>query len=372
MLIQLKAKNFKCFRDEVFLNFQAGSDNIVYDEDLTSHVRNIQDTSFTKGSIIFGANGSGKSALIQPLGYLKTFLQLPSNFWLHCHSLSFKDKKEDTSIEVTLFIEYIFYTYGFSFNKERITREYLFKFKANSSDSFNIFEKSWDTELNQYNTTGYNEQLTNFIKHTSIESFSSILSSYREDEEIKNIYSFLTSKIYEFKEVELNNSYIEVNNQLLIDSEFKHFCEDILSGIDLRGLYSTLNSSDETILLPSTGEKKIFALLYKFYQVFTCEDYVLILDEGIECLHPKILKKIISYLLCEGRGQLILVSNNLHLFDINLFKVEEIWLVDKFSDGHSELSNLYQFRKTVKEIISKRYSLEKAYFKGRFGGIPYC
>lgn len=378
MLIQLKLENFKCFRDEVYLTFLKGNTDISYNEDLSSHVRIIQDTLLNKGGIILGANGSGKSALIQPLWYLKKFLQLPFDIRRYQSNMPFMGSEKDTLIEVVIYFEGLFYQYGFSLNSTRITKEYLLK-SATLNDSFElIFDKNWDIEKEDYTLTGNSAPLIQFMGEGKVNNYNSVLASYGEDIEIKSVYRFLTSSyIYEFKETELYHNCLKTSNQLLFDAEFKDFCGDLISTIDLHPLSSIIDSVDSYELdrklsVLSYGEKIIFGILYRLYLVYTSEDYTLILDDGISSLHPKVLKKILSFLLCEGKGQIILVSNNSNLFDIDLFKVEEIWLVDKFYDGHAKLSNLYQYRKRVKEIIDHGYSLEKAYLKGHFGGIPYC
>ena len=64
------------------------------------------------------------------------------------------------------------------------------------------------------------------------------------------------------------------------------------------------------------------------------------------------------------KGQLIVTSHNLFLFDNNIFEPQQIYIVNKKEDLTSELHSLSEFK-----IRSEKENLYHDFLKGRYGGI---
>ena len=91
----------------------------------------------------------------------------------------------------------------------------------------------------------------------------------------------------------------------------------------------------------------------------------LLIDEIEDSLHPKIVEYIIELFNASSKAQLIFSTHNTNLLDLDKFRKDQIWFVNKKDDGGSDLYSLYDysdFRDTM--------DLEKAYLQGRFDSIP--
>lgn len=99
---------------------------------------------------------------------------------------------------------------------------------------------------------------------------------------------------------------------------------------------------------------------------------VLVVDELGASLHPQLSRLIIDWFedpeINTTGAQLIFTSHDMTLLDAgrgNREKWEQVWFVEKGSDGASELFNLADFP------LQKGSNIVKQYLEGRFGGVPY-
>ena len=99
---------------------------------------------------------------------------------------------------------------------------------------------------------------------------------------------------------------------------------------------------------------------------------VLVVDELGSSLHPQLSHLIIDWFedpsVNTSGAQLIFTSHDMTLLDAgrgDRGKREQVWFVEKDSDGVSELFNLADFP------LQKGSNIVKQYLEGRFGGVPY-
>lgn len=114
----------------------------------------------------------------------------------------------------------------------------------------------------------------------------------------------------------------------------------------------------------SDGTKKLFFMLLTILDILR-NNKTLLVDEIEDSLHPKIVDYIIKLFNASDSAQLIFSTHNTNLLDLNKFRKDQIWFVNKTIDGYSDLYSLYDysdFRDTM--------DLEKAYLQGRFDSIP--
>lgn len=127
-----------------------------------------------------------------------------------------------------------------------------------------------------------------------------------------------------------------------------------------------LRSSDE-----STGTMAWIALGTAVIKALR-EGQVLVVDELGSSLHPQLSRLIIDWFedpITNATGaQLIFTSHDMTLLDSgrgSREKREQVWFVEKNSDGASELFNLADFP------LQRGSNIVKQYLEGRFGGVPY-
>ena len=127
-----------------------------------------------------------------------------------------------------------------------------------------------------------------------------------------------------------------------------------------------LRSSDE-----STGTMAWLALGTAVVNALR-KGCVLVVDELGSSLHPQLSRLIIDWFddpeVNTTGAQLIFTSHDMTLLDAgrgSRAKREQVWFVEKGSNGASELFNLDDF------TLQKGSNIVKQYLEGQFGGVPY-
>lgn len=99
---------------------------------------------------------------------------------------------------------------------------------------------------------------------------------------------------------------------------------------------------------------------------------VLVVDELGSSLHPQLSRLIIDWFddpeVNTTGAQLVFTSHDMTLLDAgrgSRAKREQVWFVEKDSNGASELFNLDDF------TLQKGSNIVKQYLEGQFGGVPY-
>ena len=98
------------------------------------------------------------------------------------------------------------------------------------------------------------------------------------------------------------------------------------------------------------------------------EEVTVIIDEIDQSLHPTLLYTFMKKIMHDKniKGQFIFTTHESILLDLNIFRQDEIWFVEK--DKKKNSSNLYSL-----SDFKPRHDLDiqKGYLRGRFGAIPF-
>lgn len=96
-------------------------------------------------------------------------------------------------------------------------------------------------------------------------------------------------------------------------------------------------------------------------------DTVFFVDEIDRSMHPMLSQKILEYYfnyLSNSRDtQLIFTTHESNLLNLDLIRADEVWFVEKSSDGSSHLTSLAEYK--------PRQDIRKGYLQGRYGAIPF-
>ena len=99
------------------------------------------------------------------------------------------------------------------------------------------------------------------------------------------------------------------------------------------------------------------------------QSYVFVIDELDRSLHTKLSRRLIEkhLELVQGgaRHQLIFTTHDVMLLDADLLRKDEIWLVDRYEDGTSEMTAFVEYNEAEAET-----NIRKSYLQGRIGGVP--
>lgn len=117
----------------------------------------------------------------------------------------------------------------------------------------------------------------------------------------------------------------------------------------------------------SDGTQRLFDLIPALMELLSGER-VFVIDELDRSLHPHLSYKILELFLNnkqEQSSQLIATTHESNLLDLNLLRRDEIWFIEKNTDGTSTAYSLEEFAPRYDKDIRKGYLL------GRFGAIPF-
>jgi AAA15 family ATPase/GTPase len=140
MLTKISVENFKSFETPVELSMVSSS-KIQGNSD---HKISIGSLTLLKNTVIYGANASGKTNLIDFFRFFKSTLEIGLPVWssrFFCKNHKENETKE-SSFELQFSIENMFYAYGFKavLSERKITGEWLYRLYQNGSSKL-IFER---------------------------------------------------------------------------------------------------------------------------------------------------------------------------------------------------------------------------------------
>lgn len=117
----------------------------------------------------------------------------------------------------------------------------------------------------------------------------------------------------------------------------------------------------------SEGTQRLLDLMSLLFNTDKNRNYIFVIDELDRSLHPQLTMHFIKTYLNlakEENIQLIISTHESHLFNLDILRQDEIFLVEI---NNENASILYPFDR-FKERFDKK--TEKAYLDGRYGGVP--
>lgn len=103
------------------------------------------------------------------------------------------------------------------------------------------------------------------------------------------------------------------------------------------------------------------------FQDVTSKGKVFVIDEIERSIHPLLIKELIQKFSHDetSKGQLIFSTHESNLLDLDIFRQDEVWFVEKDRNGSTDLYPLSEF----KEHHTK--NIRRGYLDGRYGAIPF-
>lgn len=399
MLLQFKVKNHKCFYDEAILDLVA-----------TQEKRHINETIDVNGNKILplieinGANASGKTSLLEAMQFMFETITLSNKIDiskdLPTVPFAFSDKarKENSEYEISIALNDYEYRYGFSMNKNGFDEEWLYKKKfslntkatqkivferikekINFGSSFENYKKTW--ELFGENT-GVNTNKLLILSNVALKEENGLF---------RDIYNYISKfcfKIDNILKQQVSINILTENN--LLYKKFQKIINEFdpcLLGIEIdelndesgnktyrvSGVHKNIDTKNKEILIPLHGESdgtiKIFNIMPTILRNLETGG-LLCIDELDVKLHPLLFKKIVNMYkdknINKHNAQLIYTSHSTFLFDSNILRRDQIYLVEKDLQGKSNLYSLSAFKNLRCDA-----DYEQKYITGQFGAIPY-
>lgn len=388
MLIQFNVKNYASFKNKICFDMTAVNS---YKE----HVYNLYDLGkskkYNKVSVIYGANGSGKSNFAKAFSCFQQIIRESNDnkdnndvgVLNNCYNpFTFTPKQDETEFEIVIIENNIEYRYGYSFNKDEIKSEWLYKRSINNGKQSIIFER-----LDNVFEFPMKSIKNKYYKYRNgIATDVLILSFFNRLNEkgiFKTVYEAICCiLVYDFEcdSILKDKWLVEKLFKHIPNNEFLNFLESIdadIKGVEylenednkekidiiIKHVDKTNNSYSTPINNESDGTKKIICI-YGFIRLAINNGKCVIIDELNNRLHPLLSKIVIDmFHKQDNKAQLIYTTHDTALLDKNIFRRDQIWFTEKI-DSCSELYSLAEFK------IRNDSSFAKSYLAGEYGAIP--
>ena len=403
MVLEIRLSNFFSIKDEITLDFRAGSTKSQKARSLARNTFKFEDIDVLKTIAIYGANASGKSNIIKAIRFCNALV-----FESHLHNentrYNFKRFKFEgwTNKPSAYLIKFVLddteYDYSFSLMKDEISTESLYYYprgrkakiferderkgkSKNKIYSFgqSVIKRPMDVAENTSAKTLYISRasqmdreipkavfryfhetfILSYLRYSA--AYASVLIEKHKEQLLKGL-QLADSDIVDFKAKKISKKGKNVRADFVSDEAF---IEDVnLDELEIITYHSPLPDTPFDFSEESAGTRKLFFILLMVLDIIK-NNKILLIDEIEASLHPKIIEYIIDIFHNSKRSQLIFATHTTSLLDLNKLRKDQVWFLNKLKDGATDLYSLYDysdFRDTM--------DLEKAYLQGRFDAVP--
>ena len=413
MILSFSVENYKSIRDKATISFEAAADRT----DESIHTTLFGNTRILRVAALYGANASGKTNMLDALGFLRCFVvdsptsikpNDPTGFIPFAFDPHYKNS--DGTFNINFIISQIKYEYTLSLNSRLITSEKLFY--SPKGQPKRIFERSINNDETNYSYKyGRDSAVSKEIIKTARKNIPLISSIVQliDNDKFKKVYDWfeeslspvfvsassglslitmriinesykLKDKIVEIlqssdfgsiKDIELISEAIPQDIIRTLPNKLKEGIEERFGDFAAKKVMMKHEFGESSGKIPledeSEGTKRFFDLS-GLLVLSLSEPLGIIIDEIESSLHPELLEQVLSLFLNYGRreSQLIFTTHNAWLMDSGLLRRDEIWLTEKDSDtGASRYHCLSDIRGT-----RSNESFARKYLAGKFGAIP--
>ncbi len=391
MLCQFSFRNFKSYKGETTLDFQAAmlpefKDTLITDE---------KAVDLLPVSVVYGPNGGGKSNLLMALSCVISTVVKP------VHELEKNRQKfilqqkvdaipflfdetscnEPTEFRLFFRIDKNEYCYYISLKHDEVISESLYRKAITGKKPAMIFERETEGITLGYSVskksmnTSVNPKMP-YLSFLAINYDISVISEVMTWFESCIIRSYanpmIEHQIMLAKDAPYKNQFIQALNDMDIDITDYRYDEENHQLFMKRTLQSheyELSFSNE-----SDGTKKLIAALPVILFALR-EGRMVIIDELDAKLHPKLLRYVISLFknkeINKYGAQLLFTSHDMYTLKNTVFRRDEIWFAAENEAHESEIYSLHEIRGEDNDRVKNTAAYDKQYLEGRYGADPY-
>lgn len=354
-------------------------------------------------AVIYGANASGKSNIIKVCDFIKSFItNTPLNKAEQIKIVPFllnkTSQKQASEFSVSFYVmdgeKAVRYVYSVLLDTTRIVRESLIYYPGQQPAA--IFERSTENNVSSIKfgqklkvSTAAKEEITlKCLPNMSV--FAAYMQVNTHIVEMETALQYLAKQMMPaIVPTSSLNLYAE---EAIKEEEAKAYILRYLQEADFN--ISNISSKEQETkkgvvnytvyqhkvssgrgdndyyefpeLFESDGTIRTFGLASQI-QKNIVSDAFLAVDEIESSLHPKLIEYIIERFLKESeQAQLLLTTHYDGLLgEEDLLRKDNIWFIEKNTDGASVLYSLTDFTG-----LNRINSLQKAYKFGKFGAVP--
>ncbi len=399
MIVNFSVENFRSTRDRITLSFEATKSKDLEEYYVVTPVKGLR---LLKMGIIYGANASGKTTVLQSLDFLRTLAVNPLmkktdelSYEPFLFDTTSRDKNTFFSLE---FVQNgIRYLYELELNKYSILNESLFWFNPNKAL---VYKRTTDTakqltDIRFGSKIKISKESVLMLKGNTLWNNTVIggyLKTNFESEELQNVLNWFDKRLKPLVEPrtrlvpliseEIDKGVIDKKNLVKILQKADFGISDIV----IKKLSVNENSTaSETIkiLLQHSVKHTAYVLsiedesagTIRYYglsgilSIIINERSILPIDELESSLHPDLIKHfILTFLVNSKHSQLIATTHHRELLmEKDILRDDVIWFTEKRDDSSTDLFSLADFDSSV---IRKTSSFYNAYKIGKLGAVP--
>lgn len=427
MLIEFSVENHRAFREKQTFSMVASA---ATERAGPEHVSS---TGFSavpfvlREACLFGANGSGKSSLIEALAFMSRFVrnsfrkEAGSGIAVEPFLFHSEWRHKPSEFEVIFIHDETQYQYGFAVTRERVIEEWLFARPKKTGRQRHLFTRSYDAEKDAYDwdisSVHLKGERDSWKAQTRPDALLLSTAVQLNADSLKGVFSWITETIrimthmppgmrpdvtakrsLDKSEKERVLAYLKEADFALTDLTIEEKPIDLLEGLDgapesfvelmtaldrhskasgheiSKRLVVSTKRPDETgtlISLPmeeeSTGTRAFFELAAPILDALD-KGHVLVVDELNSGLHPLAFQHLIA-MFCKpefntNHAQLIFTTHDTSVTERSCIGRDQIWLVEKGDDLAAQLVPFSDFK------TRDERPFRKGYLQGRYGAIP--
>jgi len=410
MLIEFSVTNFRSFRERQTLSMVASrlsehADTHTFESGLVGFDR------LLATSAIYGPNASGKTNLLLAMQIMQqtVITSAASNLVLRDWRTAFKLDRDSrtapTVFEITFALDGVHYDYGFALSDERVEHEWLIEHV--NARGRTLFERTWSDAK-----ADYDWQFSTFLKGqrvvwgdatrpnalfltTAVQLNSkqlAPLSAWFQQKlvVIVGVHTGLNpaltaallkteggkSKVLPF----LREADFDIDDVVVRRDPINGSIVGPVMAIEanqsgtwaLRGsfIHPSVDGSGPVTLdfaEESRGTQMMFQAAGAWLKVLE-QGEIILFDELETSLHPLIIRYLVQQfhnpVSNPLRAQLIFSTHNTSLLDMNVFRRDQVWFVERGPKAGSRIYPLTEFKPRQGE------ALERGYLRGRYGALP--
>lgn len=421
MLVEFSVENFRVFREKQtfsMVNPKPSDDAIFFERTIGTGFSAAP--SVNRLACLFGANGAGKTSLVEAMTYMSDFVKNsvvdmnPAGIRLAPFIFCDEWRKKPTIFEIAFICENTLYQYGFEISSERVEEEWLFARPISTGRARQLFYRSYDASTKEYewhlNSTHIKGERGYWRTQTRQDALFLSVAVQFNGGILREPYDWITKKLKFLPRIDLgskSNTATRLKNEdrkedflrlmrlwgVLVDDivvqevdhDFSTGSKSVESFIHDREKYGRrltkgkdyavdfVRTTDDNkrvaipVELESRGTQVLFGLICPILDALE-NGCTVVADDFCNDLHPLALRKLPAMFTDNKtnrrNAQLIFTTHDVTVTDHSSVGNDGIWLLQKKSKYATEVYPYQMFREQKEGTFSKKY------LYGDYGAIP--
>ena len=367
-------------------------------------------------AVIYGANASGKSNIIDAINTLQEMVLLSQTQWKpdggvprHPFRLDEDSPRSASRFDIDFLIDGVRHHYGFEASDSTFEAEWLYAFPKSHRQT--LFERTGNEFHFGRGLKGQNRVIANLTRPNSL--FVSA-AAQNDHEQLSEVFRYFAS-LRVFSGIDISSTEVsarlaveKLDNQVIsfleqidtgiidyqqkkfdLSEKMQEFQQDFLAlidkriGIELPAIKEIVDKrttielghrgfGNEPFYLEfereSAGTRRLLIVLNLVFHTLN-KGAPLFIDELTASLHTQAAEAVLK-LFCSKEtnpkgAQLIATTHDTNLLASSLLRRDEVWFTEKDIEGATRLYPLTDIR------TRKGDNIEKGYLQGRYGGVPF-